>query len=97
MQSWKAACILFAVTALVIQTSMPSQGDDSVDTGYEVCHDTCVATTHKCLDQIVPSFSQERADDVRTQCGETPDACLAVCQDNAAASFQTRHPKGNGH
>ena len=92
MQSWKAACTLFAVTALVIQTSMPSRGDDSDDSGYQVCHDTYVAATHKCVDQIVPSFSQERADGVRTQCGETLDACLAVCQQDAAASFRKRHP-----
>jgi len=71
---------------------MPSQGDDSVDTAYELCHDTCVAATHKCVDQIVPSFSQERADGVRTQCGETLDACLATCQANAAATFRKRHP-----
>ena len=97
MQSWKTACILFAVTVLVVQTSMPSQGDDSVDSGYELCHNTCVAAAHKCLDQITPSLSQQRADGVRTQCGETLDACLAACQDNAAASFQKRHPKGSGH
>jgi|HubBroStandDraft_6_1064221.scaffolds.fasta_scaffold2587156_1 hypothetical protein len=92
VQSWKAACILFAITVLVLQTSMPSRGDDSVDSGYQVCHDSCVAATHKCVDQIVPSFSQERADDVRTQCGEALDACLAACQQDAAASFRKRHP-----
>jgi hypothetical protein len=77
---------------LVIQTSMPSRGDDSVDSGSESCHDTCVAATHKCVDQITPSVGQERADDVRTQCGETLDACLAACQHDAAASFRKRHP-----
>jgi hypothetical protein len=92
MQHWKTAYILFAVTVLVIQTSMPSRGDDGVDSGYESCHDSCVAATHKCLDQIVPSLSQEGADGVRTQCGETLDACLAACQANAAASFRKRHP-----
>ena len=97
MQSWKAAYILFAVTVLVIQTSTPSQGDDSVDSGYDVCHNSCVAAAHKCLDQITPSLSQRRADRVRTQCGETLDACLAACQDNAAASFQKSHPKESGH
>ena len=91
-RSWKAACILFAVTVLIIQTSMPSQGDDSIDSAYELCHDTCVAAAHKCLDQIVPSLSQERADSVRTQCGETLDACLAGCQHDAAAAFRKRHP-----
>ena len=89
-QPWKAACILFAVTVLVIQTSMPTQGDDSVD--YEICHESCVTATHKCVDQIVPSLSQERADGIRTQCGETLDACLAGCQHDAAAAFRKRHP-----
>jgi hypothetical protein len=97
MRSWKTACIPFAVTVLVIQTSMPSQGDDSVDAGYELCHNTCVAGAHKCLDQIAPSLSHQRADSVRTQCGETLDACLAACQDNAAAAFHKSHPKGSGH
>jgi hypothetical protein len=97
MRTWKTIYILFAVTVFVIQTSMPSQGDDSVDSGYELCHNTCVAAAHKCLDQITPSLSQQRADGVRTQCGERLDACLAACQDNAAASFQKRHPNGNGH
>lgn len=92
MQSWKNVYILIVATVLVVQTSMPSQGDDSVNSGYETCHDTCVAATHKCLDQIVPSFSQERADAVRTQCGETLDACLAACQQEAAASSRKRHP-----
>jgi hypothetical protein len=77
---------------------MPTQGDDSVDSGYELCHDSCVTATHKCVDQIVPGLSQERADGVRTQCGETLDACLAVCQNNAAASFKkhlrNRKPAG---
>jgi len=90
--SRKAARILFAVTASVLQTSMPSRGDDNVDSGYQVCHESCVAATHKCVDQIVPGFSQERADEVRTQCGETLDACLAACQQDAAASFRKRHP-----
>jgi hypothetical protein len=92
MQSWKAACILYAITVLVLQTSTPSQGDDSVDSAYELCHGICVAAAHKCLDQIVPSLSQERADEVRTQCGETLDACLATCQSNAAAWFRKHHP-----
>jgi hypothetical protein len=91
-RSPKAACIVFAVTVLIIQTSVPSLGDDSVDSAYEFCHGICVAAAHKCLDQIVPSLSQERADDIRTQCGETLDACLATCQSNAAASFRKRHP-----
>ncbi len=90
--SWKAAYTLFGVAVLVIQTSMPSRGDDSVDSGYQVCHDTCVATTHKCVDQIVPGLSQERADELRTRCGETLDACLAGCQQDAAAAFRKRHP-----
>ena len=91
-RSRKTACILSAVTVLVIQTSMPSKGDDGVDSAYELCHDTCVEAAHKCLDQIVRSLSQERADAFRTQCGETLDACLAVCQGNAAASFKKHHP-----
>jgi hypothetical protein len=49
---------------------MPSQGEDSVNSGYDFCHDFCVAAAHKCLDQITPSLSQQRADGVRTQCGE---------------------------
>jgi hypothetical protein len=90
MRSRKTTFVLFAVTVLVIQTSMPSQGEDSVNSGYDFCHDLCVAAAHKCLDQITPSLSQQRADGVRTQCGETLDACLATCRDNAAAS--KRHP-----
>jgi hypothetical protein len=43
-----------------------TQSDDCVESAYELCHDTCVMA-HKCLDQIVPSFSQQRADDVRTR------------------------------
>ena len=91
-RSRKAACILSAVAVLVIQTSMPSQGGDSVDSGYDSCHESCVTEAHRCLDQILPSLSQERADGVRTQCGETLDACLATCQRDAAASFRKRHP-----
>jgi hypothetical protein len=97
MQFWKTANILFAATIFVIQTSTPSQGDDNVDSGYDLCHNTCVAAAHKCLDQITPDLSLRRADRVRNQCGETLDACLAACQNSAAATFQKIHPKGSGH
>jgi hypothetical protein len=97
MQSWKTAYILFAATIVVIQTSMPSQGDDRVDSAYELCHNACVEVAHTCLDQITPSLSQWDADRIRTKCGETLDACLAACQNNATVSFQKRHPKGSDH
>jgi hypothetical protein len=89
MRSRKTAYILFAVAVSAFPTPTPSQGDFS----YEVCSNTCVEAAHKCLDQITADLELKRADRIRTQCGETLDACLAACQNSAAAAYRRSHPK----
>jgi hypothetical protein len=90
MRFWKITFILSALAT--IATPVSTRGDDGVDTSYEACSTACVATAHKCLDQITVDLSQRRADRIRTQCGETLDGCVTACQDSAANAFQKGHP-----